>query len=113
VIHGLGRLQVDQQHRGAAALRDGHEHRRGHVRGEEADDEVAAGRPQLLGRPRPVLGVGNEADVDDVTVDRTHSLRDASRRSLQLGQQIRELRPVGAESAGHQTDLGATPDHPL
>ena len=106
VVHRLGRLQVDEQHRCAAALRDRHQHRRGHVGGEEADDQVAARGAQLLGGRGALLGVGDEADVDDVAVQRPHPLGHAAGGPLQLRQQVGELRPVGAESACDQADLG-------
>jgi hypothetical protein len=72
MVHRLGGLEVDQQDRRAAALGDRDDHRRGHVRGEEADDQVAPGSAQLLRGPCPVLGVGDEAGVDDVTVQGAH-----------------------------------------
>ena len=108
VVHLLGRLKVDQQHRGAAALRDRHQHGRGHVGGEEPHDEVAAGRAQHLGGPGPLLGVGDEPGVDDVAAQPLDPLADPLGRGLQLRQQVRELRPVGAEAAGHQAHRGGT-----
>ena len=73
VVHRLGGLQVDQQHRGAAALGDGQRAWRRHVRGEEADDEVAVGDAQLLAGRGALLRVGDEAGVDDVGVQRLRS----------------------------------------
>ena len=80
VVHDLGRLQVDEQHRGAAALGDRQQHRGGHVGGEEADDQITAGNPKLLGGPGAVLRVGDEPDVDDVAVQR--GIRSLTRAAL-------------------------------
>jgi hypothetical protein len=97
VIHDLGRLQVDEQHRSAAALRDRHEHRRRYVRRQEADDEVTPRSAELLRGVGAVLRVRDKADVHDVAVQSAQPLRGTLRRPLQLRQQVRELRPVGAE----------------
>ena len=79
VVHRLGRLQVEQQHRRAAALRDRQQHRRGHVRREEADDQVAAGLAQPFRGSGSLLGVGDEADVDHFAVELAHPLGDPLR----------------------------------
>ena len=107
VVHHLGRLQVDDQHGGTAALRHRRQHRRRHVRREVAHDQVAARDPQRLGSTSTVFGVGDEADIDHVAVERAHPLAHPPGRLLQLRQQAGELRPVGAEPAGNEPDLGA------
>ena len=113
VVHVLGGLQVDDQHRGAGLLRDRQQHRRRHVGREEADDQVAAGLAELLCGARAVLRVGDEADVDDLAVELLHPVADPLGRLLQLREQVGELRPVRAEAAGDETDPGAPGDDPI
>jgi hypothetical protein len=113
-VSKVGGLQVDQQHRRAAALRHRQQHRRRHVRRQEPDDQVAARRAQLLRGDRALRGVGDEPDVHDVDVaDLAQALRHPRRGALQLREQVGELRPVGAQPAGHQPDGGAARRHPL
>jgi len=113
VVHRLRRLQVDEQHRRTAPLRDRDEHRRGHVGREKTDDEVTAGDAQLLRRPRTLFRIGDEADVDDVAVQLRHALRHSRGRLLQLGEQVGKLRPVGAEAAGDEADSRSASGDPL
>jgi hypothetical protein len=112
VIHRLGRLQVDQQHRGAGPLGDRRDHGCGHIRGEEADDQVAAGPPQEFGRLRALVGVGDEPGIDDIAVQSGQPLRDPARRLLQLRQQSGELGPVRAQTARDEADTGTPGGNP-
>ncbi len=107
VVHRLGGLQVQQEHRRARTLRDRCQHAWRQVGGEEADDQVAARHPQFLGRRRSFGRVRDEARVHDLAVQFGQPGRHPARGSFQLGQQRRELRPVRAEPAGDEADAGA------
>ena len=109
VIHPLRGLQVDDQHGGVRALRDGEHHRTRQIRGEEEHDEVAVRLAKSLRSGRALLCVGDEADVGYVGVHPREPLGDVPRGLLQLRKKGGELRPVGAETARDQTDARLSP----
>ena len=106
VVHGLGGLQVNHQDRGLGPLGDRQHHGGGQVGGQEDDDEVAVGDPQLFAGRGGFLRVGDEAGVDDVGVEVLEAAGDVADGFLQLRQQLGKLGPVGAEAAGDQSDTG-------
>ena len=87
-----------------AALGDGQHHARGEVRRQEDDDHVAVRGSQPLGCCRSLVRVADEADVDDVAVHPVQRSETNLADVLELVQQPRELRPVGAQATGHETD---------
>ena len=107
MVHVLGGLHVDDQHRGLGPLRDGQHHVRREVRRQVDDDHVAVRRSQGLGCCRSLEWVADEADVHDLAVHPVQTIRNEPGRCLEVVQQPRELRPVGAQATGHETDAGS------
>ena len=83
-------------------MRDGYDHRGGHVSGEEHDYEVAPGRPQHLRRPSRTRCVGYETGIDDDSVEFPKTVGHGSGGPLELGQKVGELWPISAETTGDE-----------
>ena len=104
VVHVLGWLHVDHQDGRVAALGDRKHHVGRQVRRQVDDDHVAVSRSQPLRCRRTLRRIRDESHVDDFAVHPSEPLGHEPCGSLQLLEETRELRPVGAEASSDQAD---------